>query len=176
MAAASGKAVMAAAWMRAARGGSRRARGQGRGGGPACVGRAALGARSTGEEGRREKEKGGGRKMKRKEKMGKEKGKQKIKRKRERGREKRDRARASEIRGSDRGLVGHARIVGRHAARLAERKKGDETSGVRDRENFSESRVSGFRRISSSTTKNNFENNLARDLFCGFLGCYNYVS
>jgi hypothetical protein len=29
-----------------------------------------------------------------------------------------------------------------------------------------------FRRILSSTMKNNFENNLARDLFCGFLGCY----
>ena len=58
------------------------------------------------------------------------------KRKRERGREKRDRACASEIRGGDRGLVGHARVVGRHAARRAEREKGDETSGVRDRENF----------------------------------------
>jgi hypothetical protein len=38
-------------------------------------------------------------------------------------REKRDRARASEIRGGDRGLVGHARVVGRHAARRAEWEK-----------------------------------------------------
>ena len=41
----------------------------------------------------------------------------------------------------DRGLVGHARVVGRHGARRAEREKEDGTSGVRDREKFPESRV-----------------------------------
>ena len=65
----------------------------------------------------------------------------KMKRKRERGRENRDRARASEIRGGDHGLVGHTRVVGRHAVRRAEREKEDGTSGVRDREKFPESRV-----------------------------------
>ena len=73
--------------------------------------------------------------------MEKKKENRRIKRKRERGREKRDRARANEIRGGDRGLVGHARVVCRHAARRAEREKGDEISGVRDREKFPGSRV-----------------------------------
>jgi len=68
----------------------------------------------------------------------------KVSRKRERGREKRDRARAGEIRGGDRGLVGHARVVGRHAARRAEWEKGDGTSVVRDRKN---SRNLGFRAL-----------------------------
>ena len=77
-------------------------------------------ARVRKEGGRRRWEDRGKRKeMKRKEKMGNEKGKWKNKKKRESGREKIDRARASEIRG-DRGLVGHARVVGRHAARRAE--------------------------------------------------------
>ena len=73
--------------------------------------------------------------------MEKKKENRRIKRKRERGREKRDRARAREIRSGDCVLVGHARVVGRHAARRAEREKEDGTSGVRDREKFPESRV-----------------------------------
>ena len=105
MAAAGGKAVMAAAWMHAARGGSRRARGQGRGGGPACVGRAALGARSTGEEGRRER--GGREKEEERRKWRKENGKKgkekKKKKEKEREREKR------EIRGEP---FGHAALAG----------------------------------------------------------------
>ena len=68
-------------------------------------------------------------------------GKKKNKRKRERGREKGDRARASEICGGDRGLVGHARVIWRHAVRRAVREKEDGTSGVRDREKFLGSRV-----------------------------------
>jgi len=37
--------------------------------------------------------------------------------------------------------VGHARVVGRHAARRAKWEKEDGTSGVRDRDKFPESRV-----------------------------------
>jgi hypothetical protein len=98
--------------------------------------------RPSGAEAGQRRGKGEGRREERKEKekMEKKKENRKIK-KRERGREKRDRARASEICGGDRGLVGHARIFGRHAARRAEREKGDGTSGVRDSGKFPESRV-----------------------------------
>ena len=109
-----------------------------RGRGAAGGGQRSGGRGSGAEEGERRRKEGG---KEKKRENGKEKGKQKNKRKRERGREKRDRARASEIRGGDRGLVGHARVVGRHAVRRAEREKEDGTSGDRDREKFPESRV-----------------------------------
>jgi hypothetical protein len=71
-----------------------------------------------------ERRKGGKEKWKMKKKNGKE-------RKGERERDS-QRTRAGDNRGVDRGLVGHARVVGRHAARRAEWEKEDGTSGVQE--------------------------------------------
>ena len=98
------------------------------------------GARGSGVEeeegeGRREEKE---RKEKKRE-NGKEKGKRKNKKKKgKREREERSCARQRNPRRRPR-MVGHARVVGRHAARLTEREKEDGTSGVRDRERFPES-------------------------------------
>ena len=73
--------------------------------------------------------------------------------------------RASEIHDGDRGLVGHARVVGRHAARRADWEKEDGTT-TKFRCRDGENRREGFRKklgsldgrdVLSSTTKINFE-------------------
>ena len=100
----------------------------------------------------------------REERKEKKRRKGKGKRKMEKGEEiERERKREGEIRaGADRG-VDHGWSATRalsadtqHVARRGKKKMGHRV----------------FRRILSSMMKNNFENNLARNLFCGFLGCY----
>ena len=142
--------------------------------------RPVVGGKVRGREGKRRREEEGKRKEKEKEKgegkkkMEKRKGKWKRNGKMEKkGREEREKQEV--FAGADRGVDRDCRPRARcRATRSASRgeEKGDGTSVVRDRKIFPEFRVWGFRRISSSTTKNNFENNLARELFCGFLGCY----
>jgi len=89
--------------------------------------------------------------------MEKEKGKRKKER-REREKEREGEIRAGADRGVDRGWSATRALSGdtQRVVRRGKKKMGHRV----------------FRRILSSTMKNNFENNLARDLFCGFLGCY----
>ena len=135
------------------------AHGRGRGGAPSGLWGAAKRARRS-EGGRAEHARQRGERSEEGERKEKKRRKEKGKRKMEKGKGKRRGEKKRERERFAPALIAASTAAGRPRARVVGKKK----MGHR-----------AFRRILSSTMKNNFENNLARDLFCGFLGCYRNI-